>query len=514
MLSYFVAGILRIIMLEASMALTIIGRFIPTSDARGQRRLDLAYRVLAVIALFSWTNYGALRGHGEIPHRWEQYHFFFGSKYLPEVNYFDLYKATILADRELGGQVVRRLTRTRDLASFDDESLDVAMRDADRVRARFSDARWRSFVADWELMRQSPNDWVRVLDDHGNSGSPAWAIFAAPVAYLVGTGPTGQVIMGLIDPALMLILFVLAFRTYGSRATCIMVTIFSMVPFSFDYLFGSLLRWDWLFALGLSLILWKRQKPLAAGAALGYAICSKLFPILFAVGWGIRQAWVIYKTRKLDPRIVRFTAGVVIAGLVCVAVSSAMFGGLEVWKSYKLRITTAQVEKFYSNQYSFRTTFLQMRHSSLTEFAQGWMEPRNVKQSLPDVNIADHAASFLVCQLLLTAVLATALVRGDAFEAMAVGPLLVYIWLVVNAYYWNMLMLPALAWGLREADGRRGRLVPLLGLHVILIWFYIYQHLNHGFAEGYFVGLLMFVMIFVYTWNAWTRPATPVDDVS
>lgn len=512
-MSYFVAGILRIIMLEASLALALIARFIPSSDTRGQRRLDLAYRLLAVIALFSWTNFGSLRGNGEIVHRWEQYHFFFGSKYLPEVNYFDLYKATILADRDLDGSVARRLHVTRDLATFDDLPVDVAMRDGDRVRARFSDSRWKAFVADWDVLRTFPNDWARVLDDHGNSGSPAWAVLAAPIAYICGIGATGQVVMGLIDPALMLILFILCFRTFGSRATCIMVTIFAMIPFSFDYLFGSLLRWDWLFALGLCLVFWKRGKPLVAGAALGYAISSKLFPLFFGVGWAFRAGWVIYKTRRIDRRVVRFAGGVVLAGALAVAISSAMFGP-RVWSDYKLRITTAQTEKFYSNQYSFRTLFLQLRHSSLHELSTGWMEPRVIKQALPEVNIGDHAAAFFLCQLLLTAVLATAVTRGDAFEALAIGPLLVFIWLVVNAYYWNMLALPALAWGLREVDGRRGRLMPLIGLHVILIWFYIYQHLNHGFAEGYFIGLLLFVLLFVYTWNAWTRPATPPEELT
>ncbi|MCA1663638.1 MAG: hypothetical protein LC659_05110, partial [Myxococcales bacterium] len=90
-MSYFVAGILRIIILEASAALLVIARLVRADDARGQRRLDLAFKLVAVLALFSWTNYGALRGGGNLVHRWEQYHFFFGSKYLLEIGYFNLY---------------------------------------------------------------------------------------------------------------------------------------------------------------------------------------------------------------------------------------------------------------------------------------------------------------------------------------------------------------------------------------------------------------------------------------
>ena len=106
-------------------------------DARGQRRLDLAFRVVAVLALFSWTNFGALRGGGDLVHRWEQYHFFFGSKYLPEIGYFNLYKATILADRE-SAQRVGFVRTTRDLTTFDDVPVETALADAAAVRGAFS----------------------------------------------------------------------------------------------------------------------------------------------------------------------------------------------------------------------------------------------------------------------------------------------------------------------------------------------------------------------------------------
>jgi hypothetical protein len=499
-MSFFVAGILRIIMLEASAALLVIARLVKADDRRGQRRLDVAFRALAVIALFSWTNYGTLRGGGNLVHRWEQYHFFFGSKFLPEVNYFDLYKATILADRELGGRITSGLRITRDLATFDDETVETALpvSERTRIRANFSDGRWHDFVADWDTLSRGNANWAQVLDDHGNSGSPAWALIAAPIARLVGIGPTGQTIMGLIDPLLMLALFIACFYTFGTRPTCTMLIIWSMVPFSFDYLAGSLLRWDWLFALGMCLVFWRRDKPLTAGAFLGYAVASKLFPLFFGVAFGFSAGWRMWRMRQLDRRVVRFVAGVVLAGVIAVAASSAMFGGLAVWKSYERRISTAQTEKFYNNQYSFRTLFLQVAHSTPRELAEGWMEPREIKQSRREVDIANHRGTFFFWQLVLTALVAVAVARGEELEALAAGPLLVYVWLVVNAYYWNMLALPALAWSLREFDGRRGRLAPLLFLHVLLIWFYVYQHLNHGFAEGYFVGVLMLALLLVY----------------
>ena len=493
-MSYFVAGILRIILLEASAALLVIARLVRDAAPRTQRRLDLAFKIVAVLALFSWTNYGALRGGGNLVHRWEQYHFFFGSKYLPELGYFNLYKATILADRE-SAHAVGFVQTTRDLTTFDELPVARALENAKEVRGAFSDARWAEFKRDWSTLARDGANWAQVMDDHGNSGSPAWAIFAAPIARVCGIGPWGQRLMGLVDPLLMIVLFVFFFRTFGTRPTCVALVVFSMMPFCFDYLAGSLLRWDWLFALGMCLVLWARARPVAAGAMLGYAVASKLFPLFFGVAFAFWAAWEFFRTRKIDARIPRFIGGAVAAGALAVAISAAMFGP-RVWRGYEERIAVAEHEHFYANQYSFKTVFLQAAFSTPREFATNWMLPGEVKAQRPEVDTRPFRVRFLLLQLLLTALVAVGLRRAEPLEALAVGPLLVYVWLVVNAYYWNMMMLPALAWMARP---KIDRLLPLLGLHAMLMWFYVYQHLGHGFAEGYFVGLLMLALLVAWS---------------
>jgi hypothetical protein len=241
--------------------------------------------------------------------------------------------------------------------------------------------------------------------------------------------------------------------------------------------------------------LWTRARPIAAGAMLGYAIASKLFPLFFAVGFACWAAWEFARTRKIDPRIPRFVAGAVAAGALAVAISSAMFGP-RVWRGYEQRIAVAEHEHFYSNQYSFKTVFLQAAFSTPGEFAANWMLPSEVKAQRPEVDTRPFRIRFLLLQLALTALVALGLRHAEPIEAIAIGPLLVYVWLVVNAYYWNMLLLPALAWTARP---KQDRLVPLLGLHAMLMWFYVYQHLGHGFAEGYFVGLLMLVLLVAWS---------------
>jgi hypothetical protein len=507
-MNHFIAGILRIILLEAGVALLVIARVLPNSadaiSVKKHRRLDFAFVAVAALALFAWTNFGQLRGDGNYVHRWEQYHFFFGSKYLREVGYFDLYKATVLADRE-GDRILVDAQTTRDLTTFNEVPLSEAMADGPRVRARFTDERWASFKQDWLLLSRGDRIWQQAITDHGNSASPAWAIFGTPISYLFGISPAGQKGMALIDFALMIALFGTLWKTFGTRAASVALVIFSMVPFSFDYLAGSLLRWDWLFALGLCLCFWQRKRPLVSGAFLGYAVASKLFPLFFGVAFVIQALWQFAKHKKLDLRVVRFAAGAALAIVISVVISSAMFGPT-IWIGYAKRIEVAQREKFYSNQYSFKTVFLQLAASTGAELEDGLLIPNEIKQGRNDVELSQYQGAYLFFQLALTLLVAFALSKADELEALAIGPLLVFVWLTVNAYYWNMLALPALIWGLREQEKKRGSLIPLLFMHGALMAFYLMQHLNRGYAEGYAGGVMMLVLLILWSVTTLLRP--------
>src|SRR5215813_750339 len=117
-MNYFIAGIFRIVILEASAALLVMERAIDRAAVGLRRRRRIAALVVGALAVYSFSEFGELRGGGPLVHPWEQYHFFIGSKYLREVGYFDLYKATFLADRE-GPGVLGAVRSTRDLHTFD-----------------------------------------------------------------------------------------------------------------------------------------------------------------------------------------------------------------------------------------------------------------------------------------------------------------------------------------------------------------------------------------------------------
>ncbi len=441
-------------------------------------------------------------------HQWEQFHFYLGAKYQRQVGWFDLYKAAVLADRE-SVNVLANVQNTRDLTTFDEVPLATAMADAPRVRAKFTDDDWAAFKTDWAaFVRFFPMDWGRVITDHGNSNSPAWSIIAHPLAVLVPVSPEGNAWLGWLDLLLMLGLWLFVWHTFGPRVGATALLCWAMLPLVFDYLAGSFLRWDWLFALGLATCFLKRRQYATAGAFFGYAVATKLFPLFFGVALGLRAIFEFRRTRTFSVDYRRFLVGTVISGLACVAISAIMFGP-SAWVEYAQRIQVAQVEKFYAIQYSLKTVFLQVATGSPQLVAQG-LFPGTIMQQHAEVDIATYGLSFLLVRLVFTALVAGLIRRADDVEAFTLGPLLVFTWLTVNMYYWNMLGLLALGLMLRR-DRDKPALALLLGLHGTFMFFYLYQHLNRGLTEGFAVAVLLAGLIIGCGGWAWLQrePSAP-----
>jgi hypothetical protein len=491
-MNHFISGIIKITLLEAACAVLIIDRLIDyLAKDRFEQARQTAFAALAALSVFAFINFGQFHGTGRLVHVWEQYHFYLGAKYQKEVGWFDLYKATLLADRE-SVNALAGVTQTRDVSTFELVSVDEALKDSARVRGQFSDERWAEFKSDWAKMSREPVNWRNVVSDHGNSNSPAWSVIASPIANLLPFNSVTQQILGALDFVLMGVLWWFIYRTFGTRVASIGLVIAASLPIVFNYLAGSFLRWDWVFAVGMAICFLKRERYATAGAFFGYAIATKLFPLFFGVALLAKAALEIIRSRKIPQKYLRFGVSAFATLALFVALSSAMFGSPKVWTEYKKRIDVARDEKYYPIQYSLRTVYLQVAESRPSEFLWAWAFPYEIKQARADVNLADHKVGFFAVQLLFTALIFLALVRADDVSAFTMGPLLVFTWLMVNMYYWNMLGFTALGLALRK---ERPPFFALLGLNVILGLYYLYQHTNHGFSEAYFVAVLLCVWV-------------------
>jgi Glycosyltransferase family 87 len=455
--------------------------------------------VLSAVVCCAFVALGHQRQAIELVHPWEQFHFYLGAKYQREVGWFHLYPAVLLADRESAHRL-DAVTKIRRIEDFEEVSVEQALADNVNIRQAFSEERWQQFKRDWTTMSDTWSlNWGNTLLDHGNSNSPAWSLLAHPIASLIGLSTQNQSYLGWIDMLLMMALWLCIFVTFSMQETTTGLFFWAVPPLVFDYLSGSFLRWDWLFALGLTACLLKKERWGLAGVFFGYAVATKLFPVFFGIAMLIPIAKEFRASRKLKPEWMRFGAATFGVGALLVFGATLMFG-TAAWVQYFARIQVAQHEKFYAIQYSLKTVYLQIAETPFWEFIQNPFFPALLQQAQPQVDIANHAVGFLLIRLFFSGCVAALLWRRQPLEAFLFGPALVFIWLTVNMYYWNMLGLFALGLSLRKSV-RSVQL--LLGLGASFIFFFVYQHTNRGLFEGYVVACCFALGLLLAAFAEW-----------
>ena len=241
---------------------------------------------LVVLAAAGFVNFGFFhvlqRQH---IHYWDAFHYFVGAKYLPELGYTRLYEATYVAGRELGAFAA--IGAIRDLPTY--QARDTRSLDAAAVRARFSDARWRAFKQDVLFFGPKIPDWRRLFMDHGYNDPPPRALLLHALVRSAPATPLTLALVTSVDYVLIAGALALAARAFGPlggglAAASLLLSFFGR----FDYIGGSVLRWDWIAALIAGAAAFARGAGVAAGLLFAYAAAARLFPALLLVPLAIK----------------------------------------------------------------------------------------------------------------------------------------------------------------------------------------------------------------------------------
>ncbi|HEY7517479.1 MAG TPA: hypothetical protein VIE36_04230 [Methylomirabilota bacterium] len=228
-------------------------------------------------------------------HYWDAFHYFVGAKYLPELGYTRLYAATWVAGRELGA--FAGIERIRDLPTY--QARDVRSIDAAAVRARFTDARWRAFKQDLLVFGPRIPDWRRLFMDHGYNDPPPRALLLHGLVRWMPATPLTLAVVTSLDYVLIAGALALAIRAFGPLAGGLAAASLLLSFFGrFDYIGGSVLRWDWIAAVIAGVAAFARGAGATAGVLFGYAAIARVFPLLLLVPFAIK--WV--QTRRAATR--------------------------------------------------------------------------------------------------------------------------------------------------------------------------------------------------------------------
>ncbi|MBN1609629.1 MAG: hypothetical protein JW940_23555 [Polyangiaceae bacterium] len=463
----------------------------------GHRATLGAFVVLAGLSVAGYTRFGSFhpygRTHGDhVYHYPDLYHYYFGAKYFRELGYFRIYEATAIAFRELREEgspapvipVVRDLVGQEQLISTEQ----VLRERGAQLKARFSDARWRSFKSDLATLLGLPFDpygWHQMLGDMGFNPPPTWNVTASSLANLIPFTALSAELMGFID---LVLVFGLAgwfvWRAFGSLALCgYLVALGNNWIASHDWTGGSFMRQVWLALLVAGVSCVKLEWYIAAGALLAASAADRIWPGFFLVGALVALQWARRRGRGSALPLRRMLLGAVpvLAGLV--ALSLIMFPP-HFWTDFLQKLWKHN-STYFAMHIGFQklAVFSAAGHGPPAWSGDGYLR---WEQLLSDY-YRQHVVGFSAVKLLFAAsALALCLRSSPQVAALVLGSTLLYFTSMPANYYYSYLALFVPVFlvegGIRPSDALRvvGLFALLLGFALApLRWQNIIVHNGH-----------------------------------
>jgi hypothetical protein len=466
-------------------------------QARGldEARAGIGLALMAAVAVIAYPNFGKFHGRGDI-HHWEQFHYFLGSKYFPELRYDGIYAASIAAEREMDLSHPPQ-SHVRDLRTNDVVPLEQILVHAREVEQRFSPERWRSFSDDVRYFLESSSyDYItRIRKDHGYNPTPTWTFSARLFSLWPAAGDTALSALAWIDPLLLGVMFVFVFRAFGARVGCLSLVIFGLgYPWRFDWVGGAFLRQDWLAAVGIGICMLRSKRFTVAGMLFAYAAMVRVFPGGFLVGpavVAVRHLAGGESIRWFRELIVGLAAGVAI----CLVAGSLTGLGVAAWPQFIDNLEKHH-ETWLTNNVGMKNVFLYdgptMRREDVNwQLSEPWIIWQGKMNRLEN----ERRPLLLGATVVMLCVAAAAAWRCRPEQAAVLGTAVAFAVVVLTCYYWVMLLLVPLG---------RGRWGPTAGWLAINTGLYGLHLMTPAFEMRY--GLMSWALLVFFL--AWLLPDT------
>lgn len=278
--------------------------------------------LLAFLAAGNYISWGNWR-YGAFVNAYEFYHYYIGSKYSPEVGYYHMYDATVVADSQTGKKFAK--TTIRNLTTGVKMETSKVMAEQEKYRSLFSEARWQEFLMDirWFKTKLTPGRFGDMIGDKGYNATPVWTMlvggilsenvsttdrapaiveypmrgFRAVLSWLFGEDPfpgepNGMLFLALLDIFLIVAAACCVVWAFGYRAALLMLIVLgTSYVMKYSHMKGAYLRTDFTMALIFGICLLKKQRYAPAGAFIAYSCLSRVFPAVFFFGMGAKLAW-------------------------------------------------------------------------------------------------------------------------------------------------------------------------------------------------------------------------------
>jgi hypothetical protein len=420
----------------------------------------------AAVSAMAYFNFGGFHGAGAI-HHWEQFHYFLGSKYFPELRYDGLYAASLAAEEHAGlGHGLQ--SHVRDLRTNEVVPIGHVESHLMVVKDRFTARRWRAFCADnTYFLRSNAYDYItKIRRDHGYNPTPTWTFAARLFSRWLPATSRSLTALAWIDPILLTVMLTFIFRSFGSRIGCLSLIIFGLgYPWRFDWVGGAFLRQDWLVAVGVAVCLLHRRRYGWAGALIAYATMVRVFPGAFLLAPAVVACKELV-ARQRPTWALRLAGGFALGVLTCGLAGCLTGAGPSAWPEF-----LANLEKHHG---TWLTNNVGLKNVLLYDVAT--MRRDDVDWNLPEPWIvwqgkmnrldAERKPWLIAASASFLAVLAAAGWRRGLADTAMLGVAATFAVVVLTCYYWVMLLFIPLGkgrWG--PTVGWMTINLALFGLH-------------------------------------------------
>jgi hypothetical protein len=341
---------------KAGIAMTAAGCIFYEQHRAGMRRpvaerwkkfVGITLGFAGILAYFHGFHFG----YSKYYHRHDQYHYYVGAKYFPEMGYDDLYKCTAIAEDQLGvvdiddggrhshidftKEVHRPDRKIRNLGA-DNLLMSAAgfLEHPEACTAHFTPERWAAFKEDIRFFRSVADRefFEKMQTDHGYNPPPVWMLAGRFFADLF---PAGHKILGfvwlqwlaMLDNVLLAGMFGALWWAFGWRVFAIGAVFWGcQAPGDDFFVQGAFLRQDWLFLFVLAACLARKRYFALAGASLVYAALLRIFPGLAVVGWLVVAGAYLVRHKRMARSHQRMLLGGVLAAAVLIPASIYVCG--------------------------------------------------------------------------------------------------------------------------------------------------------------------------------------------
>jgi hypothetical protein len=299
--------------------ITLAGAFSATNFGTFFQWREVVAGLGADAELNSTTAWGPVLYH-------DQFHYYLGSKFFPELRFHLLYDCTALAELENGRGTAIERSKVRNLRDNNMEPGGLALGRAAECRKAFSKERWEAFRQDVEYFRTRVEraSQQRYLTDHGYNATPLWTAIGRLVTTNTTATDRSTRLLAMLDIAFLAGCLLLIAWAFAPEAAALAALVWG-VGHTWVYVhvggFGSFNRFDWLFAAVAGVCLLKKQMGKAGGFALVTSSLLRVFPGALFFGPSVRGLYQLCRNRRLDAELRRVLLGALVGLAVLVPAS-------------------------------------------------------------------------------------------------------------------------------------------------------------------------------------------------